>query len=37
MMSFDYAQLSDEKLEKIEELERQLNIVLIAFDSKYQQ
>jgi hypothetical protein len=34
-MAFDYAELPSEKLSKIKELEKQMNVVLIAFDSKY--
>lgn len=34
-MTFDYAELPSEKVKQIKELENQLNVVLIAFDSKY--
>ena len=34
-MSYDYAQLPKEQLQKVKELEEQLNVTLIAFDSKY--
>ncbi|WP_255349875.1 hypothetical protein [Halobacillus sp. BBL2006] len=36
-MSFDYANLSPEKLSEIKLLESKLEVVLIAFDSKYKE
>ncbi len=34
-MSFDYANLSEEKLKDLKKLEDKHDVVLIAFDSKY--
>ncbi|KGX90175.1 hypothetical protein [Pontibacillus marinus] len=34
-MSFDYANLSEEKIKDLKELEDKHDVVLIAFDSKY--
>lgn len=34
-MSFDYANLSEEKLKDLKDLENKHDVVLIAFDSKY--
>ncbi|WP_226579093.1 hypothetical protein [Halobacillus litoralis] len=34
-MPFDYAELPKDQLKRITELEEQLNVVLIAYDSKY--
>ncbi len=34
-MAFDYAELPKEKLQRLKELEDQLNVVLIAYDMKY--
>jgi hypothetical protein len=36
-MSFNYANLSQEKLSEIKLLENKLEVVLIAFDSKYKE
>ncbi len=34
-MSFDYANLSQEKLQDLKKLEEKHDVVLIAFDAKY--
>lgn len=34
-MAFDYAELPKEQLQRLKELEDQLNVVLIAYDMKY--
>ncbi|WP_269746705.1 hypothetical protein [Pontibacillus chungwhensis] len=34
-MDFDYANLPKEKLQELKKLEEELDVVLIAFDSKY--
>ncbi|MGI8315255.1 hypothetical protein [Halobacillus mangrovi] len=36
-MSFDYANLSQDKLSEIKLLESKLGVVLIAFDEKYRE